>query len=450
MATAEEIKQKNLPRNLLNLYSQKVCTADEAVKVLKSGDNVVIQPGCAAPMELVRAMVRRKDTLSDVTVYHILIVGNLPYTEPGMEKHFKHKAFFIGANTRKAVNEGRASFIPIFLSEVPLLFKRGIIPVDVAFLNVSPPDEHGFCSYGVDVGTIKTAAEKAKTIIAQVNRQMPRSLGDSFIHISKIHHIVEHEEDIQELPQVDPNASRQMLDTYDTIGKFVSEMIEDGATLQMGIGAIPDSVMKYLSNRKNLGIHTEMFSDGIIDLVERGIINGEEKTLHPGKIIAGFVLGTRRVFDFIDNNPVIEFHPQEYVNDPFVIAKNKKMVAINSAIEIDLTGQVCSDSIGSHLYSGIGGQVDFIRGAAHSEGGKPIIALPSTTKDGKNSRIVTQLKPGAGVVTSRGDVHYVVTEYGVAHLFGKTIKERCRALIKIAHPGYREELTNYAKNTFHI
>lgn len=450
MATEEEIKQKNLPRNLLNLYSQKVCSADEAVKVLKSGDNVVIQPGCAAPMELVRAMVRRKDTLSDITVYHILIVGNLPYTEPGMEKHFKHKAFFIGANTRKSVNEGRSEFIPIFLSEVPLIFKRGIVPVDVAFLNVSPPDEHGFCSYGVDVGTIKTAAEKAKTIIAQVNRQMPRSLGDSFIHISKIHHIVEFEEPIQELPQVDPNASKQMLDTYDTIGKFVAEMIEDGSTLQMGIGAIPDSVMKYLSDRKNLGIHTEMFSDGIIDLVERGIINGEEKTLHPGKIIAGFVLGTRKVFDFIDNNPIIEFHPQEYVNDPFVIAKNKKMVAINSAIEIDLTGQVCSDSIGSRLYSGIGGQVDFIRGAAHSEGGKPIIALPSVTKDGKYSRIVTQLKPGAGVVTSRGDVHYVVTEYGVAHLFGKTIKERCRALIKISHPDFRDELTNYAKNTYHI
>jgi 4-hydroxybutyrate CoA-transferase len=450
MATAEELKQKNLPRNLLNLYSQKVCTADDAVKAIKSGDNVVIQPGCAVPLELVRAMVKRKDSLSDVTIYHILIVGNLPYTEPGMEKHFKHKAFFIGANTRKAVNEGRSEFIPIFLSEVPLLFKRGIISVDVAFLNVSTPDEHGFCSYGVDVGTIKTAAERAKIIIAQVNREMPRSLGDSFIHISKIHHIVEHDDPIQELPQVDPNASKQILEIYDKIGKYIADMIEDGSTLQMGIGAIPDSVMKYLRDRKNLGIHTEMFSDGIIDLVEQGVINGEEKTLHPGKIIAGFVLGTRRVFDFIDNNPVIEFHPQEYVNDPFIIAKNKKMVAINSAIEIDLTGQVCSDSIGSKLYSGIGGQVDFIRGAAHSEGGKPIIALPSITKDGKFSRIVPQLKPGAGVVTSRGDVHYVVTEYGVAHLFGKTVKERCRALISIAHPDFREELSNYATNTFHI
>jgi acetyl-CoA hydrolase len=395
-------------------------------------------------------MVRRKDELENVTIYHILIVGELPYVNPGMEKHFKHKAFFTGANVRKAVHEGRAEFIPIFLSEVPLLFKRNIIPVDVALLNVSPPDEHGFCSFGVDVGTIKTAADKAKIIIAQINSEMPRSLGDSFIHINKIHHIVEHTEAISELPQVDPNTSEEMLKIYDTIGKNTAELIEDGSTLQMGIGAIPDSVMKYLRDRRNLGIHTEMFSDGIVSLVEEGIINGEEKTIHPGKIIVGFVLGTKRVFKFIDNNPVIEFHPQEYVNDPFIIAQNKKMVAINSAIEIDITGQVCSDSIGTRIFSGIGGQVDFIRGAAHSEGGKPIIALPSITKDGEVSRIVPQLNPGAGVVTSRGDVHYVVTEYGVAQLFGKTLKERARELIKLAHPKFRDELTKYAKETRHI
>jgi acetyl-CoA hydrolase len=385
-----------------------------------------------------------------VTIYHILIVGELPYVNPGMEKHFRHKAFFTGANVRQAVHEGRAEFIPIFLSEVPLLFKRNIVSVDVALLNVSPPDEHGFCSYGVDVGTIKTAAEKAKIIIAQVNTEMPRSLGDSFIHINKIHHIVEHSQPIQELPQVDPNTSEEMLKIYDTIGKNTAELIEDGATLQMGIGAIPDSVMKYLRDRKNLGIHTEMFSDGIIDLVEEGIVNGEEKSIHRGKIISGFVLGTNRLFRFIDNNPVIEFHPQEYVNDPFVIAQNKKMVAINSAIEIDITGQVCADSIGTKIFSGIGGQVDFIRGAAHSEGGKPIIALPSITKDGKYSRIVAQLRPGAGVVTSRGDVHYVITEYGTAHLFGKSLKERARELIKIAHPKFRDELLKYAKETRHI
>jgi acetyl-CoA hydrolase len=376
MLTTEETKKKNLPANLLSIYSKKLTSADEAVKQIKSGDNVVIQPGCAVPLELVRAMVRRKDELENITVYHILIVGELPYIEPGMEKHFKHKAFFTGANARKAVQEGRAEFIPIFLSEVPLLFKNRIIPVDVALINVSLPDEHGFCSYGVDVGTIKSAAEKAKIIIAQVNSEMPRTLGDSFIHINKINYIVEHTEPIQQLPQVDPDVGEEMLKIYDTIGKHVANLIEDGSTLQMGIGAIPDSVMKYLRDKKNLGIHTEMFSDGIISLVEEGIINGEEKTIHRGKIIAGFVLGTKKLFRFIDNNPVIEFHPQEYVNDPFVIAQNKKMVAINSAIEIDITGQVCADSIGTKIFSGIGGQVDFIRGAAHSEGGKPIIALP--------------------------------------------------------------------------
>ncbi len=382
MVTVEDIRKKSLPANLYNIYSSKLTSADEAVKVIKSGDNVIIQPGCAVPHGLIRAMVRRKDELENVIIYHILIVGELPYVNPGMEKHFRHKAFFTGANVRKAVHEGRSEFIPIFLSEVPLLFKRNIIPVDIALINVSPPDEHGFCSYGVDVGTIKTAADKAKIIIAQINTEMPRSLGDSFIHINKIHHIVEHSESIQELPQVDPNTSEEMLKIYDMIGKNTAELIENGSTLQMGIGAIPDSVMKYLRDRKNLGIHTEMFSDGLINLVEEGIVNGEEKTIHPGKIIAGFVLGTRRLFKFIDNNPVIEFHPQEYVNDPFVIAQNKKMVAINSAIEIDITGQVCADSIGTRIFSGIGGQVDFIRGAAHSEGGKPIIALPSITKDG--------------------------------------------------------------------
>ena len=450
MVTVEEIRKKNLPTNLYNIYSRKLTTSDEAVKKIKSGDNLVVQPGCAVPHELIRAMVRRKDSLENVTIYHILIVGELPYVNPGMEKHFKHKAFFTGANARKAVQEGRAEFIPIFLSEVPLLFKRNIINVDVALINVSPPDEHGFCSYGVDVGTIKTAADKAKIIIAQINSEMPRSLGDSFIHINKIHHIVEHSESIQELPQVDPNTSEEMLQIYDAIGKNTAELIEDGSTLQMGIGAIPDSVMKYLRDRRNLGVHTEMFSDGIVNLVEEGIINGEEKTIHRGKIIAGFVLGTKRLFKFIDNNPVIEFHPQEYVNDPFIIAQNKKMVAINSAIEIDITGQVCADSIGTKIFSGIGGQVDFIRGAAHSEGGKPIIALPSITKDGEVSRIVPQLNPGAGVVTSRGDVHYVITEYGVAYLFGKSLKERARELIRIAHPKFRDELTKYAKETRHI
>ena len=431
-------------------YKSKVVTADEAVKVISSGDKVVIQPGGSAPMHLINAMVNRKEELYGVDVYHILVVGDLPYMKPGMEKHFRHKAFFIGANTRKAVNEGRAEFIPIFLSEVTLLFKNGIITPDVAMINVSPPDEFGFCSYGIDVGNIITPAEKSKVVIAQINHNMPRALGNSFIHINKIDYIVEQDAPLMELPQVDPNASSDIIKVYDKIGHNVSELIEDGATIQMGIGAIPDSVLKYLHDRKNLGVHTEMFSDGIVQLVEEGIITGEEKTLHPGKIIAGFVLGTKQAYNFVDNNPIIEFHPQEYVNDPFIIAKNKKMVAINSAIEIDLTGQVCSDSIGTKFYSGIGGQVDFIRGAAHSEGGKAVIALPSTTKDGKVSRIVPTLKPGAGVVTSRGDVRFVVTEYGVAQLFGKTIQERAKELIKISHPKFRDELTEFAKKNYYI
>jgi len=434
----------------LEKYNSKLVSAKEAVTHIKSGDSIIVQPGCAAPMEILKAMVERKDELTDVKLYHILIVGDVPYLKPGMEKHFKHRAFFIGANSRTAVNDGRAEFIPIFLSEVTLLFKKGILPVDIAFINVSPPDEHGFCSYGIDVGNIKTPAEKATLVIAQVNQQMPRGLGNSFIHINKINYIVEVDEPLLELPQVDPNTSAEVLEIYDRIGKNVADLIEDGSTLQMGIGAIPDNVMKYLRNKKDLGVHTEMFSDGMIDLVEDGIITGDKKTLHHGKIIAGFVLGTKKSYDYINNNPIFEFHPQEYVNDPFIIAKNDKMVAINSAIEVDLTGQVCSDSIGTKLFSGIGGQVDFIRGAAYSEGGKPIIALPSTTKDGKISRIVPTLKPGAGVVTSRGDVHYVVTEFGVAQLWGKSIRERVKALINIAHPDFKAELSEFANKTYNL
>lgn len=448
--TTNEIKINLAKPSWRDKYKSKVLTSDEALRVVKSGDKIVIQPGCAAPMELIRALVRKKEELMDVEIYHILIVGDLPYIKPEMEKHFRHKAFFIGGNVREAVNSGRADYLPIFLSELTLLFKKGVILPDVALINVSPPDEHGYCSYGIEVGNIKTPAENSKVIIAQINDQMPRSLGNSFIHISKIDFIVEHNEPLMELPQVDPNASPEVLAAYDKIGQYIGEMIEDGSTLQMGIGAIPDSVMKYLKDHKDLGIHTEMFSDGVIELVENGIVNGEKKTLHPGKIIAGFVLGTKKAFNFINNNPIFEFHPQEYVNDPFIIAKNNKMVAINSAIEIDLTGQVCSDSMGSKFFSGIGGQVDFVRGAAHSEGGKPIIALPSTTKDGKISRIVPFLKPGAGVVTSRGDVHYVVTEYGVANLFGKSIHERVKSLIRISHPKFRDELTQFAKETYHI
>ncbi len=450
MTVEDTRKQKDHNPVWLSKYNSKVVNSDEALKVIKSGDNLTVQPGCAAPMELIRALVRRKDDLEDVNIYHILVVGDLPYVKPGMEKHFKHKAFFMGGNTRKAINEGRAEFIPIFLSEVTLLFKKGMLKSDVCLINVSPPDEHGFCSYGIDVGNIKTPAEKSKIVIAQVNEEMPRGLGNSFIHINKIDYIVEHSEPLMELPQIDPNATKQDLEIYDKIGGYIAELIEDGSTLQMGIGAIPDAVMNHLKDKNDLGIHTEMFSDGLIDLVEMGIVNGERKTLHPGKIIAGFVLGTKKSYNFIDNNPIFEFHPQEYVNDPFVISQNDKMVAINSAIEIDLTGQVCSDSIGTKFYSGIGGQVDFIRGATRSEGGKPIIALPAAAKGGQISRIVPTLKPGAGVVTSRGDVHYVVTEYGVVNLYGLTVQERAKALIELAHPDFRDELTQFAKETYNI
>ncbi|MFA3781717.1 acetyl-CoA hydrolase/transferase family protein [Melioribacteraceae bacterium 4301-Me] len=447
----DEIRiSKPLNAPWIKKYHSKIVTAEEAVRVIKSNDNIVVQPGCAAPLELINAMVARKDELSNVSIYHILVVGNIPYVQPGMEKHFKHMAFFIGANTRQAVNEGRAEFIPIFLSEVTMLFKKEILKADVALIHVSPPDEHGFCSYGIDVGNIKTPAEKAKCVIAQVNKNMPRGLGNSFIHVNKIDFIVEVDVPLMELPQVDPDTSPEILEVYDKIGQTIANMIDDGATLQMGIGAIPDSVLKYLKNKNDLGVHTEMFSDGIVELVEEGVINGERKTLHRGKIVAGFCLGTKKSYNFIDNNPIIEFHPQEYVNDPFIIAQNDNMVAINSAIEIDLTGQVCADSIGTKFYSGIGGQVDFVRGAAHSKGGKPIIALPSTTKDFKVSRIVPMLKPGAGVVTSRGDVHYVVTEYGAVNLFGKSIQERARALIEIAHPKFRDELWEFAKKNYHI
>ncbi|MBI2417701.1 MAG: acetyl-CoA hydrolase/transferase family protein [Ignavibacteriales bacterium] len=448
--TTEMTTKVNYASNILKNYSSKVVSADQAVSIIKSGDKVLVHSNCAIPAKLVNALVAKRDRLENVEILHVLAVGPLPYLEPGMEKHFRHRSFFMGANVRPAVNEGRADFTPIYLYEYPLLFSRGIIKPNIALIHVSPPDEHGFCSYGVEVGITKTPAEKADTIIAQVNPNMPRALGDSFIHINRIKYIVETDEPILELPQGEGSMSAEQEDIYSRIGMYIAEMIEDGSTMQMGIGVIPDSVLKFLGTKKDLGIHSEMFSDGIVSLVERGIITNARKTLHPGKMIAGFVLGSRRLYDFIDNNPMIEFHPQEYVNDPFVIAQNKKMVAINSAIEVDITGQVCSDSIGSRLFSGFGGQVDFIRGASRSEGGKPIIALPATTKDGNISRIVNHLKPGAGVVTNRADVHYVVSEYGVADLFGKCIRERVTALIKIAHPKFRDELAAYAKKNNYL
>lgn len=433
------------PAGWMSNYKSKLMTAEEAVKLIKSDSKMFIHPGCAVPVHLVEALVKRKDELRNVEIYHILTVGPAPYVAPEYEGIFHHTALFIGANVREAVNAGRADYVPIFLFEVPSLFTSGQIPLDYCLVHLSPPDEHGFCSYGVDVGTVKGPAETAKVIIAQINKNMPRSLGNSFIHVNKLTAIVEYDEPIKELPQVKEGTTEEEKKVFMKIGEYIADLIEDGSTMQMGIGAIPDSVLNFLKHKKNLGIHSEMFSDGLIELIDSGVVNNEKKTIHNGKIIAGFVLGTKKSYDYIDNNPIFEFHPQEYVNNPFVIAQNEKMVAINSAIEVDITGQVCSDSIGTRFFSGIGGQVDFIRGASMSKGGKPIIALPATTKNNTISRIVTTLKPGAGVVTSRGDVHYVVTEFGVANLFGKSIRQRVKELINIAHPNFRDELTFYAK-----
>jgi 4-hydroxybutyrate CoA-transferase len=376
-----------------------------------------------------------------IEIVQVLTVGSADYVAPGMEKYIRVNTLFISANVRQAVNEGRADFTPCFLSEIPGLFRSRVLPLDVALIQVSPPDEHGFCSFGVEVGVTKTAAETARIVIAEVNDRMPRTLGDSFIHVSKLTHIVPVS---YQLPE---HRMGDITELEKKIGYFCASLIEDGSTMQMGIGGIPDAVLTFLGDKKDLGIHTELFSDGVIDLVDRGIINGERKSLHPGKIAAGFLLGTQRLYDFVHDNPIVELHPTEYINDPFRIAQNDKMVAINSAIEIDLTGQVCADSIGPRLYSGVGGQVDFIYGASRSKGGKPIIGMPSsaTIKGQLVSKIVPLLKHGAGVVTTRNHIHYVVTEFGIADLYGKTIRQRARALIDVAHPQFREELEKAAR-----
>jgi acetyl-CoA hydrolase len=421
-------------------YRGRLKSAAEAVSCIASGQHVWVHAGCANPEELVRAMVDRAGELRGVEVAHLLTFGCADYVEPRYEASFRHRALFTGPNVRGAVNEGRADYVPVFLSEIPRLIDSGLLPVDVALIHVSPPDEHGFCSFGVGVECTKAAAERARTVVALVNRQMPRALGDCFIHVSRLTHVVEADRPIIELPSSGPIG-----EVARAIGQHVADLIEDGSTLQMGIGEIPDAVLLFLKHKRHLGIHTEMFSDGVVELFESGVITGEAKTLHRGKLISSFVLGSRKTFDFLDNNPFVEFRPSDYVNDPFVIAQNDKMVAINSALAVDLTGQVCADSIGRNVYSGFGGQVDFIRGSARAQGGKPVIALPSTARDGKVSRIVDVLAEGAGVVTTRADVHYVVTEHGVADLFGRSLRERARALIGIAHPSFRDELEAAAR-----
>ncbi len=416
-------------------YRAKLRTPDEALAELASGDRVYIHQGCSEPEALVKAMVRRGPELLDVEVIHLATMGSADYAKPEFEGHFRHNAFFIGANVRRAVQEGRGDYIPIFLSEIEELFSSGAMRLDVALVQCCPPDHYGYMSLGTGIDTTLTASKYAGHLIVEVNDQCPRTLGDAFLHVSKADAIVEASHPLAEYKKAD------VTPIHHAIARHVASLIPDGATLQTGIGGIPDAVLLELSAHKDLGVHTEMFSDGVIDLIKSGVINNETKTLHPHKVISGFVLGTKPLFDFIHDNPIFEFHPTSYTNDPFVIAQNDRMVAINSAIEVDLTGQVCSDSIGHLCYSGVGGQVDFVRGAARSRGGLPIIALLSTAKDGDVSRITPMLRPGAGVVTSRADVHYVVTEYGVAYLHGKNLRHRAEALIQIAHPNFREQLT---------
>jgi len=419
-------------------YADKVTTAEAAVAVVRHGQRVFVGSGAGEPQLLVEALSARAD-LSDTEIVHILTLGVATYAEQRFGSSFRHNAYFIGPNVRDAVAAGRADYTPIFLSEIPALFRSGRVVIDVALIAVSPPDEHGYCSYGVSTDIVKAAAESAKYVIAEVNRQMPRALGDCFIHVNDIDKLVPSNVPVLESAHGEPDELARR------IGKHIAALIEDGATLQLGIGTIPDAVLHYLDDFKNLGIHTEMFSDGLISLVEKGVVNNSAKTLHRGKIVASFIMGSRKLYDFIHDNPLVEFHPTEYTNDPFVIAQNERMISINSAIEVDLTGQVCADSLGEMFYSGIGGQVDFTRGAARSRGGKPIIALPSTARSDTMSRIVPRLKEGAGVVTSRGDVHYVVTEYGSAYLHGKNIRERAMSLIQIAHPKFRPWLLAEAK-----
>ena len=420
-------------------HHPRLCTAEEALHCVRSGMRVFIGSGCAAPQKLVAALAARGPEVFDVEIMHILTFGEAPYARRELAANFRHNAFFIGPNVRHAVNEGVADFTPIFLSEIPALFRRRQMHVDVALVLVSPPDEHGFCSFGVSVDVVKAAVENAAFVVAEVNRNMPRTLGDSFVHVSELDAIVESDLPILEHTNEEPSAAALR------IGEFVATLVEDGATLQTGIGEIPNAVMAALLDKKDLGMHTEMFTEAIMPLVEAGVLNGKAKTLLPRKIVASFCFGNRALFDYIHNNPLFEFRPTEFTNDPFNIARNRKMVAISSAIEVDLTGQVCADSIGERFYSGFGGQVDFIRGAARSEGGKPIIALFSTCQQESVSRIVARLRPGAGVVTSRGDVHYVVTEYGIAQLHGKSVRERTLALIHIAHPRFRDQLMREAR-----
>ncbi|MFQ5504442.1 MAG: GNAT family N-acetyltransferase [Planctomycetota bacterium] len=428
----------------ISYFSERFATADEAVLNIPRGKHIFIGSGAAQPVSLVEALSRRASYFSDNTIVHLMTLGPAPYVDPAVEGHFRHNAFFIGSNVRKAVHEGRADYTPVFLSQIPSLIQSRRLPIDVALIQCSPPDEFGFVNLGVSVDIALAAIDAAAVVIAEINPRVPIVHGAGFIRMDQIHHWVLSDAPLVEYQAADPDP------VSEEIGRQVATLIEDGNTLQLGIGQIPDATLRALHDRRSLGIWTEMFSDGVLDLVEAGVITGRHKTIHPGKISSSFTFGSRRLYEFLDRNPLFTFHPSDFINDPIRIAKQHKMVAINSALEVDLTGQVCADSIGTKFYSGIGGQVDFIRGASMCSGGKPIIALPSTAKGGTLSRIVACLTKGAGVVTSRGDVRYVVTEYGIADLQGKSIRERAIALTSIAHPDFRAELLDEAKERHYV
>lgn len=416
----------------------RIVSADEAVAGIRSGEQIFVHGGAATPSVLLEALVRRAHELEGVSLVHFHTEGPGPHLAPEMAGHLRHKALFIGRNARQAVNEGRADYVPVFLSDVPDLFRSGIIPLDAVFLNVTPPDAHGFCSLGTSVDASLAAARTAKRLIVQLNRSMPRTHGDTFIHVSKIDLAVEVDQPPYE------HAEEPLGEVERRIGEHIAEMVQDGATLQMGIGAIPSATALALRDKKDLGIHTEMFTEPVVDLVESGAVTGVRKEINCGKIVSAFLMGTRRLYDFVDDNPMIELRPVDYTNDTAVIRRFRRMVAINSAIQVDVTGQVVADSIGKRFYSGVGGQMDFIRGAALAEEGLAIIALPSTAAGGTISRIAPVLDTGAGVVTTRAHVQYIVTEYGAACLHGRSIAERAKALIAIAHPDFREELRRQA------
>lgn len=430
--------------NWCDTYKERLTDARTALSRIRRGARIFVGSACGEPLLLVKTLIDVASNLSDIEIIHFLDLGLASYTDKQYDDKFRHNALFIGPNTRTAIKEGRADYTPIFLSEIPLLMQRGSMPIDVALITVSPPDNSGYVSLGISVDITKTAAEIAKYVVAEVNPNMPRTLGNSFLHVSEIDAFVESDLPLLEFVQKSPGNIAK------AIGELIADLIENESTIQTGVGKIPNSVFPYLMNKRDLGIHTETFTEGLIDLIEAGVITCRKKSLHPGKVVAAFCMGTKRLYNYIDNNPLFEFRPCEYVNDPYVIAQNDRMVSINSALTVDLTGQVCSDSLGFEFYSGIGGQVDFVRGAAMSNRGKSIMVLPSTTDDGKMSRVVPYPSPGSGVVVTRGDIHYVVTEYGVAYVHGKSIRDRTMALINIAHPDFREELLEAAKKQGYI